>query len=196
MNVGIQKKTFVFIFLLLAIMLLLLPFFTTTSGLMTSVFAKFGFSRFIADVIVPYETRSIAGLIQLFGYQVQASAKTVSIFRNGNWETVWISWNCIGWQSLILFGITLIIGLQGNFSKFSKVTSIALGLLGTFLINLIRITLITYLIFNFNQIPATILHDYFSAFVLIIWLFFFWWFVYSFVLEDRREVVKRKDQKG
>ena len=179
-----MKKTFGFLFLLTTIILLVLPLFTATSELFTTFLEKLGWYRVLTDFVVPFETRAIAGIIELFGYQVQAAPKTVSIFRNGTWETVGISWNCIGWQSLLLFMITLFIGLQGNFTRESKIQSIMIGLLGTLLINIIRITVITYLIFNFNAIPATVLHDYFSAFVLILWLFMFWWFSYSFVLEE------------
>jgi len=189
MRISIHKKTFIFIFLIFSIILLLLPLFSTTSELMAKIINNLGWGRFISNFIVPFETRAIAGIIQLFGYQVQAAPKTVSIFRNGAWETVWISWNCIGWQSIILFGITLIVGLQGNFKRIAKLECIAIGILGTILVNFLRIALVTYLIFNFNFIPAAVLHDYLSAFVLIIWLFFFWYFSYSFVLEDKTEPV-------
>jgi len=184
MNLNLAKKTFEIIFLLSAIILLSLPVLTTGSDFFAAFIYKFGWYRWLTDFIVPFETRAIAGIIQLLGYQVQAAPKTVSIFRNGAWETVGISWNCIGWQSLILFVITLLVGLQGNFTKSSKFDCVVIGILGTILVNLLRLAAITFLIFNFNAIPATVLHDYLSAFILILWLFFFWWFAYSFVLEE------------
>lgn len=180
-----SKRTFLIIFLLLALTLMLLPFLATASELFAAILNKFGWYRFLVGIVVPLETRAIAGLLQVVGYQVQAAPKAVSIFRNGAWETVGISWNCIGWQSLILFGITLLVGLQGNFSQSSKFECLVIGILGTILVNLLRLAAITFLIFNFNAIPATILHDYLSAFILILWLFFFWYFSYSFVLEER-----------
>jgi len=186
MRISIHKKTFSFIFLILALTLLLLPFVTSVSEFMTSVLDRLGWYKILTDYIVPFETRAIAGIIKLLGYQVQAAPKTVSIFRNGGWETVGISWNCIGWQSIILFGMTLVVGLQNSFTKISKVECIIIGFLGTVLVNILRITIITYLIFNFNAIPATVLHDYLSAFVLIIWLFFFWWFSYGYILEEKQ----------
>ena len=185
MRISTYKKTFSFILLIFSIILLLLPFVSSMSELLTSIIERSGFYKVISGFIVPFETRAIAGILELFGYQVQAAPKTVSIFRNGTWESVWISWNCIGWQSIILFGITLFVGLQGNFTKSTKLQCICIGLLGTIFVNLIRIAAITFLIFNFNFIPATILHDYLSAFVLIIWLFFFWYFSYSFILESK-----------
>lgn len=188
MKVNLAKKTFTFLFLLLAVMLLVLPFITTTSELFAAVFNKFGWYRFLAELIVPFETRAIAGIIGLLGYQVQAAPKTVSIFRNGVWETVGISWNCIGWQSLILMMVTLFIGLQGEFTRGSKLECILIGILGVVLLNFLRLAVITYLIFNFNQIPATILHDYLAAIVTILWLFGFWWFSYSFILEPKLRV--------
>jgi len=179
------KKTFLFIFLLLAIILLILPPLTTLSEFLANIFYQFGWYRVIANFVVPQETRIIAGFLQLLGYQVQAAPKTISIFRDGAWETVGISWNCIGWQSLILFIITLFVGLQGNFTKATKIECIIIGLLGTFLVNLFRIAGITWLIFNFNVIPAMVLHDYLSTFLIIIWLFVFWWFSYAFVLRQK-----------
>jgi len=44
----------------------------------------------------------------------------------------------------------------------------------------VAVVLIAYL---FGQFPAIIAHDYGSLLAVIIWLFFFWWFSYTFVLE-------------
>lgn len=182
-----DKKIFNFIFILLVISLIILPFLNTGSEFLTRIFYNFGFYKIIANFIVPFETRAVAGLLQFLGYQVEAAPKTVSIFRNNAWETVGISWNCIGWQSLIFFILTLFVGLQGNFKKITKIECFLIGILGTILVNFLRLTLIVWLIFNFNFIPAVVLHDYFSTFILILWLLFFWWFSYSFVLEEKND---------
>jgi hypothetical protein len=41
-----------------------------------------------------------------------------------------------------------------------------------------------------NEIFAKVVRDYLVAFLTLIWLLFFWWFVYSFVLEERQSVVE------
>jgi len=38
------------------------------------------------------------------------------------------------------------------------------------------------------HLPAVfrvVYHDYLAAITTVIWLFFFWWFSYSFVLEEK-----------
>lgn len=46
------------------------------------------------------------------------------------------------------------------------------------------------LAYYWNSVAAMIIHNYFAAFVALLWLIFFWWFVYSFVLEERRTAVR------
>ena len=72
----------------------------------------------------------------------------------------------------------------------SKFKAFILGALGTFWINIIRIAIVVVVAYQFGQLPATIVHDYGSILAVILWLFFFWWFVYSFVLVEKvdREV--------
>lgn len=97
-----------------------------------------------------------------------------------------IAWNCIGWQSLLFFIITTFVGLQGDrYTNFSKVKALMIGMLGTFLINLFRIAVVAVIAFYFGQNIAIIFHDYGSTMVVIIWLLGFWWFSYSFVLEEK-----------
>lgn len=98
----------------------------------------------------------------------------------------------MGWQSLLFFIITAFVGLQGDrYSNLSKFKALIIGLLGTFLVNLFRITIVTLIAFYFGQSVAIIFHDYGSTLVVIAWLFVFWWFVYSYVLESN-DKLKRK----
>ncbi|OGD92418.1 hypothetical protein A3C33_04580 [Candidatus Curtissbacteria bacterium RIFCSPHIGHO2_02_FULL_42_58] len=93
--------------------------------------------------------------------------------------------NCIGWQSLVLFGLTVFTGFGGKFTKISLLQAFMIGVLGTFLMNVLRITVVALIAFFAGRLPAVIFHDYFSVVVTIGWLFFFWWFSYAFVLEER-----------
>lgn len=97
-----------------------------------------------------------------------------------------MTWNCLGWQSLLLLVITLLSGLLGrNYTFWSKVETVAIGVLGTFLVNLFRLTFIV-LLYNFaTPIYFYVYHDYLAAIVTVIWLCFFWWFSYKFVLEEK-----------
>ena len=179
------KTTFSTIFLLLVLTLMLLPFLTTFNEFLTALVYKIGWYRVIESFLLPFETRMIVVVMQFLGQKAIAGAATVSVLRDGAWQKIAISWNCIGWQSILVFGVTLLTGLQGPYTKLSKLECLTIGILGTFLINILRISLIAILIVYINAIPATVAHDYFSAFILILWLFFFWWFSYAFVLETK-----------
>lgn len=81
-------------------------------------------------------------------------------------------------------------GLRGTFSNLSRLKCVLFGLLGTLLMNIFRMSLIAIGIYYVNSLAAQIVHDYFAAFLTLIWLIFFWWFSYSFVLEERKSGVQ------
>jgi len=127
----------------------------------------------------------IVTVVQLLGYQATASSSAISILKNGSWQKIEISWNCIGWQSALVLGVTLLTGLQGAYTRVSKLECFLTGILGTFLVNILRISLVAILIVYVRGIPATVIHDYSSVLILILWLLGFWWFSYAYILETK-----------
>jgi len=82
--------------------------------------------------------------------------------------------------------MTCWVGLQGDrYTNTSKFKALIIGLLGTFLVNILRIVVVILVAYYMGQFTAAIVHEYGSLLVSIVWLFFFWWFVYSFVLEEK-----------
>ena len=117
---------------------------------------------------------------------LETAPGTVAVIKDGVNQYTYIAWNCIGWQSLLFFLLTAWVGFQGEkFTFSSKIKAWLIGFLGTFLVNIIRITLVILLAYYFGQNIAIIFHDYGSTFAVIGWLFFFWWFAYRFVLEEK-----------
>ena len=87
---------------------------------------------------------------------------------------------------MLFFAITAFIGLQGDrYTNLSKFKAFLIGALGTFWVNILRIVLVIFVAYNFGQLTATVVHDYGSLLAVIGWLFLFWWFSYTFVLEER-----------
>ena len=177
------KKTFSTLFLILVFLLMFLPFVTTFNELLTRFVLQFQWYRAIEQIVVPFEIRSIIAFLKIFHIEAVGSSTSISIQESGVWQRMWISWNCVGWQSGILLVLTLITALQGNFKMLSKVETIAIGILGTFLVNILRLSTVVVIFKYFGHLPALIFHDYFANIAIIVWLFFFWWFSYSFVLE-------------
>lgn len=181
------KSTFQTLFLLSAVILLILPFVTTFNEFLTSVVMKVKLYRVIQDFIVPYQVKMITAILRLWGIEAYPGLVTVSVGKavGSSFE---ISWNCIGWQSLVLLVISLFTGLQGPYKLYSKAQTIIIGILGTLLMNIFRITLVILVAYYFGRLSGIIFHDYFSTIMIITWLFFFWWFSFNYVLEKREEV--------
>ena len=186
-----QKATFKKLLAGVAILLAVLPFVVTFSAVLTDVFSKVGAYVWLQDKIVPFEARIVAVLLRgvnIRGVVTPGASFAMLLERPGGSPLpVQLQWNCLGWQSMVLLGLTLATGLKGAWKRFSKVEVIILGVVGTFLINVFRMAFITSLAYYWNNVAAMIIHDYFAAFIALIWLIFFWWFSYSFILEPKVE---------
>jgi len=156
-----------------------------------------GWYVWIQNSIVPYQARLVAVIIKIAGITGEITERSdysmVLVRPGGSTIPVALEWNCLGWQSMIILLITLVTGLRGRYTLTSKLETLVIGVLGTFLSNLLRMALIVTLAYYINNIAAMIIHDYFAAFVALIWMVFFWWFVYSYVLEEQIPIVRDED---
>jgi len=184
-----SNKRIIRLILIMAIMLvLLLPFVTTTNELLTRIVEITGLDKLLTDYIVPIEARLIAVLLGFVGIPIQVSSTTIYLDKGGFFLPVFISWNCVGWQSFLLFAVTLATGFQGAFSRRSKIDAIVLGFLGIFLMNLLRIASVALVAFYFGTSPALIYHDYGGTIIVLLFLFGFWWFSHGWLLEPLDEL--------
>lgn len=175
------KSTFLTLFLIAAVILLMLPFFTTFNEFLTKIIEHSALYQPIQKYIVPFFAKMIGVLLLPFGVKFTAYLDGMEI----NGVPMGLTWNCLGWQSLVLLLVTFLTGLTGNYTKFSKFECIMIGILGTFLVNIFRITFTSLLAAYWGQLFAIVFHDYFATFITLIWLFVFWWFSYAFVLKER-----------
>jgi len=142
-----------------------------------------GAYMWVQERIVPLEVKMVGVLVTPLGINYLAHQNGMTV--NGTYAGM--TWNCIGWQSLLLLLITLVVGLRGNYTLVSKIETVLIGLLGTFIVNLLRLTLIVILLAYSRPLFAVVYHDYLAAIITILWLFGFWWFSYSFVLEEKTD---------
>ena len=173
------------LFLLLIFILMSLPLFTTFNEVLTKFVEKTGTYTFLTQNVVPFETRAVSVVLKPLGIDAQPTISRLYIRRpNGTTSGIFFSWNCLGWQSALLLILTLVTGLSGSYSWDKKLETVLLGLSGTFLINLIRISVVVLVAYYFGQLPATVVHDFGGTLFTILWFFFFWWFSYNFILEE------------
>jgi len=171
--------------LILIFVLMSLPLFTTFNELLTKVAEKTGVYTFLSKNIVPFETRAVSLILKPLGIDSKPTISHLYISRNGIDTAIFFSWNCLGWQSAILLLLTLVTGLAGNYSISSKTETVLLGLTGTFLINLIRISVVVVVAYYFGQLPATVVHDYGGTLFTMFWFFWYWYFSYRYILEEK-----------
>jgi exosortase/archaeosortase family protein len=176
-----EKRTFAIIFALLAVMLAILPFLVSFNEILTKIVESFGLYMWVQEKIVPLEVKMVGVLVSPFPLKFVAHQNGMTV--NGVFAEM--TWNCLGWKSLLLYLITIVVGMGGNYTRLSKIEAITIGLLGTFLVNLLRLTIITLLLAYSRPLYAIVYHDYLSAIVTIIWLFVFWRFAYEYVLEEK-----------
>ncbi len=179
------RDTYQLILLLSAVTLLLLPFVTTFNEFMTEIVMTMHLDGVLREWIVPAEARMVAALLSPLGVDVSVSSTSVYIGGGDFPLPVFISWNCVGWQSLILFALTVKTGLEGRYTLASQLRALILGLLGIVWINLLRIAGIALVAYQFGRLPAVLAHDYGGTLMTIVWLALFWYFAINYILEPK-----------
>lgn len=188
---SISKQTFITIFLILILMLMLMPFVATLNDVLTRIVISLKGYAFIRDVIAPFEVRIVAVVLTLFGYTVAVDKEFIVLGSKQPFMAELI-WNCLGWQSLVFFIITSVVAFGGgSFTLLSRLKTILVGFLGTFLVNILRIVAVILAYFYLGRLPAEIIHNYASLIVQIAWLFLFWWFSYSYLLVDKEMIPEK-----
>ncbi|MDP2632238.1 MAG: exosortase/archaeosortase family protein [Candidatus Curtissbacteria bacterium] len=164
---------------------LFLPLFLTLDNLFAKIAEQTFFFRVIENVLVPYEEVLVGTLLKLAGVPILEG--TVEVIKNGQSLKTYISWNCIGWQSFVILGISLWGGFSKKYTRFSKIEVLLIGFLGTFIFNVIRIALILAILYYFGGVATDLTHKYGAVLLSMFWLAFFWWFSYKYVLEERSD---------
>ncbi|TMD74380.1 MAG: hypothetical protein E6I81_01260 [Chloroflexi bacterium] len=165
-------------------MLMVLPLVTTFDDLLTSWAMQLGANNPLQG-IVPAESRMVVSLLGLVGIHAAASGSHLVVWdASGSMHTLFISWNCIGWQSLILFGVSLVSGLRGTQSLESRLQVICIGVAGTMLLNLVRVAAVAAIAATVGVTPAILFHDYGGTILFVAFLFAFWAFAQRWILDS------------
>ncbi len=184
---NLPKKMAVRLIIVTVFILLLLPFWTIFQDILTRGVMSIGWYRNIQEAIVPYELRVVGSVFMFLHVSIRVGQAYIEWTKpDGSNEVIYLIWNCVGWQTFILFTLTLITGLSGKHTVLSKIEAISIGILGTYLINIFRLVLVIGVFMLIGRPLGQVFHDYFSNILTISWLFFYWWFVFRFVLEESK----------
>jgi len=179
------------IFLFFVVILMLFPFIGTLNELLVRVIEPLIFLKPIQDIIVPYEISLVRTLLKFLSVptvnQQLGSYMVTLVGKTGGLDPIYVS--CIGWQSMVLILASMYSGLNGSYTTKSKIETFTVGILGTFWINIFRLTAIFYLYYHYNSTVAMTFHNYIAILVTIIWLFLFWWYSFNISLKPlKREM--------
>src|SRR3989337_2786170 len=100
------RSVFGWLIILLSFGLLSLPLITTFNDLLTSLFLHLKAYRIIAEVVVPAQVKWVVVILRFFGLEAQSAGEYIIIRKLGQDLMVELIWNCIGWQSLLMFIFT------------------------------------------------------------------------------------------
>jgi exosortase/archaeosortase family protein len=175
---------FAMLLALTAVVLVVLPFVSTFDDVLTQIGLRLGIATPL-QVIVPAEVRVTVAVLGLFGIHAGAAGNQLVVWNaSGAPQTLFISWNCVGWQSLILLGLSLVVGLRGQMTLATRIEVIVFGVTGTILVNVARITVVCVLAALAGYLPAVLFHDYGGTLLLVAWLFSFWAIAYRWLVPD------------
>ena len=165
-------------------MLMVLPLITTFDDFLTTWALRIGANTPL-QALVPEEARMVVSLLGVVGIHAAAAGNYMVVWDgSGSMHTLLISWNCIGWQSLVLFGVSLVSGLRGRQSLEARIQVLIIGVAGTMLLNLLRVAAVAALAATWGQTPAVLFHDYGGTLMMVGWLFAFWIFVQRWILPE------------
>ncbi|MEM2909495.1 MAG: archaeosortase/exosortase family protein [Nitrososphaerota archaeon] len=155
--------------------LIIMPFYITFNEFLTEIIKSIGLWWFIETYIAPLVARFTASMLALFGLEATLSGPIVYLNAPGGAIALYIAWNCIGWQSIVIFSaISYLVLKESSSSLLGKLTTTLVGLQGTILVNILRIALVALIAVYVGKGPAIIFHDYFGSFVTFGWLMLFW----------------------
>ena len=166
-----------------SIALLILPFFSTFGELLTKAAMAAGFDAWLGQWIAPVEGKLVHGALALIGIASAYDGSLLYVGTGSGSLALYISWNCVGWQTVLFLLVSMATGLQGEYTRRSRLEVLALGVLGIAMLNILRITVVAVVAYAFGQLPAVIVHDYGSVIATVAFLMAFWAFAYNVVLE-------------
>lgn len=156
-----------------AVIFLTLPLVATFNDLLTSLVSASGLSGMVAP-LVPYEAAGVSTLLRSIGLQAGSAASQVWIAGGFFPVTAVIDWNCSGWQSFAVLGVTAMVGLREIPRRRDQLLLAAVGIVGTFGVNVLRVFMVVVIACFVGYPAALIFHDYMGTILTLVWIFGFW----------------------
>jgi thaumarchaeosortase len=173
-------------------------FFVGGVGIFYMIDTFYPYGTFTAlQSLVPITTYGVAAILNLLGYTTQILPAEKGLYLGIIGEKTYgavVAWSCAGSHSLFIYSFMIMLFLRGtNISRMRKIIYVAVGVAGTFLVNLLRIVMIYVIGINSGVSPAKLFHEFYGEFFFIAWMFIYLTVIYF--LETRLISRKIDEQK-
>jgi len=155
------------------------------------------------QMFVPSTASTVKAILSFMGYKVQAYTDSggTMLYMLGQEEdfVVALFWPCAGIYSIILYSLTIILFLRNLRSPLKrKLSYVAIGAVGTYLTNVLRIVTICVIGSTSGQAAATVFHEYYSELYFIAWMVLYLLAIYGVerLFEHRRQATLSQHKNG
>jgi len=126
----------------------------------------------------------IASTLNLLTINASANGNLVTIHaRDGTFQTLMIDAPCTGIKGMLAYGsLAVLMILDVKASPKRKALCTAIGAIGTFLVNLLRLLTIFLACYFLGIEAAMAVHIYLGYGLFIIWVFLFWFLAFKYLL--------------
>ena len=126
----------------------------------------------------------MASSMTLFGIAATVSGHVVTLQHGGSILPLDVASDCTGLQGILAFGMLSTMALLDMKPKMSRlVPTFALGFIGAFLINIVRLFLVFMTFVFFGTDIGNTVHVYAGYTLFIVWVFVFWMIAFRYLGE-------------
>jgi exosortase/archaeosortase family protein len=147
--------------------------------------------KFYLEPLVPYFVQIMAFILMVLGIPAKLANPTTFILRTqgGQILPLGVEAGCIGIYSFLTFAIIIVVTMMEDSSSLrTKVLWSVAGIIGTFFVNLVRVSLIFVVIYYFGYLGWGKIHTPIGYVLFFVWLAFF------FLIFWKRQAIQGKFQ--
>jgi len=129
----------------------------------------------------------ITSMLNTLGISASANGHLVTIKRIG--QPLAIDASCTGVKGILAYGsLAVLMILDVKATNKRKALSIAIGFIGTFLVNILRLLTIFLVVYFFGIDAGLAVHIYLGYGLFIVWVFLFWIIAFKYLLKPREKL--------
>jgi len=144
--------------------------------------------KYYMEPLVPYFVQMMTVVLVLLGIPVTVQNPTVIVLNTSKGPVnVLFEAGCIGIHSFLIFSIIIVVTMMEELASVrTKLLWSVAGVVGTFLVNIIRVSLIAAVIYYFGYERWGEIHSWIGYALFLLWLAFF------FIVFSKREALRNK----